>query len=89
MTHDTHVRETAVEVFHVLLKRTLLTRRTRVLRGLSVLSAPTGIHDMTADGIIAGHTVGDFPRVHIRVLIIIHQALHAAIQMEQDRKSVV
>ena len=54
MTHDTDIWKTAVEVFHVLLKRTLLANGTRVLRGLAVFGYTAGIHDMTADGIIAG-----------------------------------
>ena len=83
MTHNTDIWKTAVEVFHVLLKRTLLARRTRLLRGLAVFGYTAGIHDMTADGIIAGHAVGDFPRVHVRVFVVVHQAFHAAIQMEQ------
>lgn len=38
---------------------------------------------MAAHGIVTGHAVGHFPRVHIRVLVIVHQAFHSAVQMEQ------
>ena len=83
VTDDSHIWKTTMEILHVLLKRLFLPGGTGVRRRFTILCTPTGIDDMAAHGIVTGHAVGHFPRVHIRVLVIVHQAFHSAVQMEQ------
>ena len=40
---------------------------------------------MTAHAVVACCAVGDFPRIDVPVLVIVHEALHTAVQMEQVR----
>ena len=38
---------------------------------------------MPGNGVITRRTVGDFPRVDICVLVVIHKAFNASVQVEQ------
>ena len=72
-----------MEVPHIVGHRLQLCCRARVLGGLAVLGQASGIHDVSAHAVVALGTVGHFPRIDLRILVVIDKAFHLAVQVYQ------
>lgn len=81
VAYDTHIREAAVKVFHIRLHSLALCRRPGVF-GVHRPVTAAGIDDMTADGVVAFGSIGDFPRIDIGVLVVIYKPLDGAVEMD-------
>ena len=82
--HNAYLRKTLVEVAHIAFQGFLLRRRPRIL-GLHGFVAATHIHDVPAHAVVACCAVSNLPRVHLRVLVVVHQTLHAAVKVHHIR----
>lgn len=87
MSDDLHPGKTVVKVFDVFLHGFELCRSTGIFRSPSVAGHPTGVDYMAADTVIARSPIGHFPRVHVCVLVILHQTLYGPVKLEQVRIS--
>ena len=83
MTYNLDLRKTLMEVPHIVGHRLHLRRGARVLGMLHILGAATGIHHMTAHTVVTLCTVGHFPRINLRIFVVIDKAFHLAIQVYQ------
>ena len=72
-----------MEVLHILLQCLFLAAGAGVLRGLAVLGHTAGIHNVAAHAVVPLGSVGHFPGIHLRILVVVHQAFHTALQVEQ------
>lgn len=83
MTYNLDLRKTLMEIPHIVGHRLQLRRGARVLGMLHILGAATGIHHMTAHTVVALGTIGHFPRIDLRIFVVINKAFHLAIQVYQ------
>ena len=83
MAYNLDLRKTLMEVPHIVGHRLQLRRGARVLGVLHILGAATGIHHMTAHTVVTLGTIGHFPRIDLRIFVVIDKTFHLAVQVYQ------
>ena len=83
MTYNLDLRKTLMEVPYIVGHRLQLRRGARVLGVLHILGAATGIHHMTAHTVVTPGTIGHFPRIDLRIFVVIDKTFHLAVQVYQ------
>ena len=84
MPNNAYLWETAVKVLHIAFQRLTLCFGTRVLR-LPCFITATHIHYVPTHAVISCCTVGNFPWVNLRILVVIYQSFHASVQVNHIR----
>ena len=79
-----YLRKAAVEVLHIAFQCRTLCHSARVLR-FSSLVTTTHIHYVPTHAVISCCTVGNFPLIHLRILVVINESLHAPVKMYHIR----
>lgn len=80
--YDAHLRVAGVEVEDITLQRFELLRRSGVLRRFAILRHTAHVDDMAANLVVSDSAIRYLPRVHIGVLIVLHQTLYTPVEVD-------